>query len=246
MLCVSDTEEYMGQIEAYFEYITEFNILSTILRILLAALAGGIIGNERGRSGRPAGFRTHILVCLGGAMTALVSLYVYVMTGMGGDIFRIPASVVSGIGFLGAGIIMVRDSNNISGLTTAAGMWVTAIIGIAFGFGFYLGGILTTVICMINASWLMKIDHRRSREIYYYFEVKDVTMIEKVLEQVQTLLDNNVSFETIPAKSGLSGSVGFNITTANTGNQKEIKDALNRIEGVSFVVPGRYYLRHHH
>ena len=83
-------------------------------------------------------------------------------------------------------------------------------------------------------------------KIYYYFEVKDVAMIEKVLEQVQTLLDNNVSFETIPAKSGLSGSVGFNITTANTGNQKEIKDALNRIEGVSFVVPGRYYLRHHH
>ena len=235
----------MGQIEAYFQYITEFNVISTALRILLAVLAGGIIGNERGRSGRPAGFRTHILVCLGGAMTALVSLYVFVITGMGGDIFRIPASVVSGIGFLGAGIIMVRDTNNISGLTTAAGMWVTAIIGLAFGFGFYLGGILTTVICMINASWLMKIDHRRSREIIYYVEVQDVSKVDSVLNQIEALLNNNVSLETIPAKSGIAGSVGFNLTTANNGNQLEIKDALNKIEGVSFVVPGRYYLRHH-
>lgn len=228
----------MEQIREVFQYLGAFNQVSCLLRILLAVIAGGIIGNERGRHGRAAGFRTHILVCLGGAMTALCSLYVSAVAGLGGDVFRIPAQVISGIGFLGAGIILVRNNNTVAGLTTAAGMWVTATIGVAFGFGFYGGAILTTFICVVNATLLTRVEHNRLRAMRYYVEVSDIAMIQTVLDGIDALLNKDGFVETIPAKSGIVGSVGFVVTTSNRNNSEEIKQALTRVEGVSFVVPG--------
>jgi putative Mg2+ transporter-C (MgtC) family protein len=228
----------MEQIRAVCQYLGAFNIVSCLLRILLAVIAGGIIGNERGRHGRAAGFRTHILVCLGGAMTALCSLYVSTVSGMGGDIFRIPAQVISGIGFLGAGIILVRNNNTVAGLTTAAGMWVTAMIGVAFGFGFYGGAILTALICVVNATLLTKVEHNRLRAMRYYVEVSNISQIQTVLDGIDALLNKDGFIETIPAKSGIAGSVGFVVTTSNRENSEGIRQALAGIEGVNFVVPG--------
>ena len=209
----------MTTVDDVFQFLREFNMVSVLLRILLAVIAGGIIGNERGRHGRAAGFRTHILVCLGGAMTSLCSLYVSKVAGMGGDVFRIPAQVISGIGFLGAGIIMVKNNNTLAGLTTAAGMWVT-------------------VICVINAAFLTRIEHNRSRALRFYVEVNDLKKVQNVVDQIGTLLKNDALIETIPAKSGLAGCVGFEVTTSNRHVYEESRKALNEIDGVSFVVPG--------
>ena len=228
----------MEQIRAFFSYIGEFNTVSVLLRIVLALIAGGVIGKERGRHGRAAGFRTHIYVCLGGAMTSLCSLYVLTASGLSGDVFRIPAQVISGIGFLGAGIILVKNNNTVAGLTTAAGMWVTATIGLAFGYGFYGGGVLATVICMINAALLTKFEHRHLQAIRYYAEVNDIDKIQDILDQIEAALQKDVFIETVPAKSGLDGRIGFEITTTNNNNREEIKQALTRIEGIDFVVPG--------
>lgn len=228
----------MEQLRAAYQYLGAFTPVSVLLRVLLAVIAGGIIGNERGRHGRSAGFRTHILICLGGAMTALCSVYVSKVVGIGGDVFRIPAQVISGIGFLGAGIIMVRNNNTVAGLTTAAGMWVTAIIGIAFGFGFYTGGVLVTVICFINAALLTRIEHRRPRAMRFYVEVDEIGKIQSVLDQIQTLLKQDAQIEAIPAKSGIAGCVGLEVMTSNRNFYEETKQALNRVDGVSFVVPG--------
>ena len=228
----------MEQLRAAYQYLGAFTPVSVLLRVLLAVIAGGIIGNERGRHGRSAGFRTHILICLGGAMTALCSVYVSKVVGMGGNVFRIPAQVISGIGFLGAGIIMVRNNNTVAGLTTAAGMWVTAIIGIAFGFGFYTGGVLVTVICFINAALLTRIEHRRPRAMRFYVEVDEIGKIQSVLDQIQTLLKQDAQIEAIPAKSGIAGCVGLEVMTSNRNFYEETKQALNRVDGVSFVVPG--------
>ena len=228
----------MEQIRAALQYLQEYNTVSVLLRIFLAVVAGGVIGNERGRHGRAAGFRTHILVCLGGAMTALCSLYVSKVAGMGGDVFRIPAQVISGIGFLGAGIILVRNNNTVAGLTTAAGMWVTATIGLAFGFGFYGGAVLVTVICVVNATLLTRVEHNRLRSMRYYVEVGGVEKVQEVLDRIETALNKDVFIETIPAKSGITGCVDFVVTTSNRGNYEEIKQTLARIDGVSFVVPG--------
>ena len=97
-----------------------FGAATVILRLVVAALMGGLIGSERGRHGRPAGLRTHILICIGAAMTSLTSMYLSEMLGFNDDVARISAQVISGIGFLGAGTIMIRNNSVITGLTTAA------------------------------------------------------------------------------------------------------------------------------
>ena len=113
------------------EMLNQYNTISVVVRIFLAMILGGCIGLEREKSKRPAGFRTHILVCVGSCMTALIGLFVFYEMGDVSDPLRISAQVISGIGFLGVGTILVKEHDHITGLTTAAGLWTTAAIGIA-------------------------------------------------------------------------------------------------------------------
>ncbi len=226
----------MEQIQSIYNYLQSFNFVTVLIRLLLAVIAGGVIGNERGRHGRAAGLRTHILICLGGAMTSLCSLYVSRISGIDGDIFRISASVVSGIGFLGAGIIMVKNNIAVAGLTTAAGMWVTGMIGVAFGFGFYGGALLATVICVVNAAVLTKFEHKRKQAARFYIEIDDLQKIQAILDQVTNVLEGDLLVETVTAKSGIVGRIGFNISTSFKKSYDEIRKALIEIDGVSFVV----------
>ena len=113
----------------------DLNLLSVCVRIALAMLFGGTIGFERGLRQRAAGLRTHMLLCVGAASTMLVSQYIYASYGVG-DPSRLSAQVLSGIGFLGAGTIIVTRRNQIKGLTTATTLWVTACMGLAVGSGF--------------------------------------------------------------------------------------------------------------
>lgn len=124
-----------------------------ILRMLLAAVLGGLIGFEREWSNHAAGFRTHIQVCLGSASIMLLSIYGFSQfvdeVNVRIDPARLAAQVISGIGFLGAGAIL-RNGNMIKGLTTAASIWVVAAIGLCVGAGFFLGAIMCTLIVLIN------------------------------------------------------------------------------------------------
>ncbi len=226
----------MEQFQSFLSYLQSFNSVTVLIRLLLAVIAGGIIGNERGRHGRAAGLRTHILICLGGAMTSLCSLYVSQVSGLGGDVFRIPASVVSGIGFLGAGIIMVKNNSTIAGLTTAAGMWVTGTIGVAFGFGFYGGALLATVICVVNAALLTKVEHKRKQAVRFYIEIDDLQKIQEILNHITTILEEDLLVETVNAKSGIVGRIGFVVSTSYKRSYEEIRKSLIEIDGVSFVV----------
>ena len=228
----------MEQIREMTEYLREFNTVSVVLRLLLSVIAGGVIGSERGRHGRAAGFRTHILVSLGGAMTSLVSLFVFSIHGWEGDIFRIPASVVAGIGFLGAGMILVKRDSTVAGLTTAAGMWVTGTIGVAFGYGFYGGAILTTIICVVNAALLTRIEHKRMQPLHFYLEVNEIDKIQGVLAKIQTILGHDAYVESFSPKSGTAGNIGLEVTIEYRPNHEELMRALGEIDGVHFVVPG--------
>jgi len=158
----------MGQIHFVLHYLKDFNMTSILLRLFLSVVVGGIIGFERGRHGSAAGFRTHILVCVGAALTSLCSLYASLSLGLPGDIFRISAQVISGIGFLGAGIILVRNNSTVAGLTTAAGMWVTATLGIALGYGFYEGAVVGTVICVSTTTLLTKLERKTKQSIHFF------------------------------------------------------------------------------
>lgn len=133
--------------------LRELNIASIVLRVFIAILAGGVIGLERGMKNRAAGFRTYILVCLGACIVMMTNQYVYQVC-KSGDPVRMGAQVISGIGFLGAGTIIVTSRSQIKGLTTAAGLWACACVGLAAGIGFYeVAGI--GVVCMIMVLTFM-------------------------------------------------------------------------------------------
>lgn len=140
--------------------------IEIIKRLLLSAIAGGLIGTEREVNNRPAGLRTHILVTLGSTLVMLISIDGFISA----DPSRLAAQVVSGIGFLGAGTIM-RTGNNIRGLTTAASLWVSAGIGLAIGAGYYLGALVTTVIVLATLMSLGKFEKRILRKKYRTIEV---------------------------------------------------------------------------
>jgi putative Mg2+ transporter-C (MgtC) family protein len=121
--------------------------LTMVLRLLLSAMLGGIIGYQRERTGKPAGLRTHMLICIGSALFTLVSIYGFEGTV---DPSRIAAGVVTGIGFIGAGAIIFRTSDGyIAGLTTAATVWVAAGIGVTVGSGLYIAAVAGTLIVLI-------------------------------------------------------------------------------------------------
>jgi putative Mg2+ transporter-C (MgtC) family protein len=133
--------------------------LKILLHLLVALVAGGLIGLERSYQGRPAGFRTHVLVCVSASMLMLVTLYQSVWYGVEAgqaasstDPTRMAQGIMTGIGFLGAGVIM-KDGLSIRGLTTAASIWMTAAIGILAGIGFYFPVVVVTLLTMAALSF---------------------------------------------------------------------------------------------
>jgi len=145
----------MKLIVDYLPFLAQPNIISILVRTLLAILSAGLIGYDRNTRGSDAGIRTHILVCVG-AMIAMSTGQFAALYFNSGDITRIGAQVVSGIGFLGAGSIIVTRSNHVSGLTTAAGLWASACIGLAIGVGFYEGAIIGTIAVYFTERFLRK------------------------------------------------------------------------------------------
>jgi putative Mg2+ transporter-C (MgtC) family protein len=139
-----------------------------ILRLVLACILGGIIGYEREKTNRPAGFRTHILVCVGAALTMCTSEYMFNIYGGKTNIdpARLGAQVISGIGFLGAGTI-IREGYNVRGLTTAASLWAVSCVGLAAGIGFYQGAIIVTALIYITLIVLKKFENHLARKNRY-------------------------------------------------------------------------------
>lgn len=172
-----------------FAYFRELNTASVLLRLTLAMFLGGMIGLERGFKGRPAGFRTYLIVCLGAALTMLLSQYNYVMMetqwvelaktiGIRTDVSRFGAQVINGIGFLGAGTIIVTGRQQVKGLTTAAGLWASACMGLAVGAGFYECVMLAFVLIFCSIRWLPQVEtyiveNARNMNIYVEFESMD-------------------------------------------------------------------------
>jgi len=148
-----------------------------IIRLLLASLLGGLIGLEREVHGRPAGFRTHLLVSLGACLFTIASIDFYRLYGnfsgtgpVGVDPARVAAQVVTGIGFLGAGAI-IKERASIRGLTTAACLWVAAAVGLACGSGMYHAAIVVTVLAVLSLLLLKKVENRLRRDTYVSIKV---------------------------------------------------------------------------
>ncbi len=140
------------------EYLRDVNLLSVVVRLLCALICGGVVGIEREFKGKYAGFRTHILICIGSAMATLTSQYMALVLHQYSDIARLGAGVVAGLGFIGAGTIVVTQGRRIRGLTTAAGLWTVGIIGLCAGAGFYEGALITTALMLIAGTVIAKLE----------------------------------------------------------------------------------------
>ena len=177
-----------------------------IIRLLLASLLGGLIGLEREVHGRPAGFRTHLLVSLGACLFTIASIDFYRIYGnltgtgpVGVDPARVAAQVVTGIGFLGAGAI-IKEGASIRGLTTAACLWVAAAVGLACGSGMYHAAIVVTVLAVTSLLLLKKVENKLKRDTYVSVKVWSADLdgqmagIEKLITDCQMEV-MNVSIE---------------------------------------------------
>lgn len=214
----------------FLNLLEEFNTVSIIVRIFLAMMLGGLIGMEREKSRRPAGFRTHILVCVGACMTALIGLYVWNIMGDITDPMRISAQVISGIGFLGVGTILVKENDHITGLTTAAGLWTTAAIGIACGYGFYIAAFVGTLVVAITAAILFKLEkgtRRRNSVRSIYLEIAGTEAVNEYTDWFWTELKaKNVMI--MAPRSAIKHNVGVEVILS-VNDEKDVHSLLEKI-----------------
>lgn len=175
----------------YFLYsVHNLTFLGMVLRFLAATLAGAVVGYTRGKTQHAAGLRTHILVCIGAAGTIILSEFFVCVRGIPADAERIPAQVVSGIGFLGAGSIIVTGRNHVTGLTTAAGLWASACMGLAAGAGYFSCVFVMCTLILLVLEILHKVDKhyiRNSRQMFIYLETTKGIRVGEIL----SLLNQN-------------------------------------------------------
>lgn len=167
-----------------FSALRDFTLTSVALRMFLAVVCGGIIGLERTFRRRPAGMRTHMLICLGASMTTLISQYLLLYMHYYTDIARLGAQVVAGIGFIGAGTIIITRHQKVTGLTTAAGLWTTAIVGLALGAGFFEGGLCVTGMVLLAEVFFSRLERlilRKSPEMNLYIHYAGIDTMEQIL-----------------------------------------------------------------
>lgn len=204
---------------------------TVFLRMVLSVIVGGLIGSERARHGRAAGMRTHILVCLGSALTSIMGIFANTILGENGDIYRISAQVISGIGFLGAGMIILKNNNVITGLTTAAGVWTTSIIGIAIGYGFYFGAVVATILFLTTIILFSKLERKKKAAEVIYIEIDDMYRTNAIIHHIREMLCTDFTHNTITPKSGCSGHLGIYVVI-----EKRLSFDVERLCAIENVV----------
>ena len=220
-----------------FDPLRDLTLLSVTARMLLATICGGIIGIEREYKRRPAGFRTHILICLGACMTTMTSQYLYLYMHYYTDMGRLGAQVVAGIGFIGAGTIIVTRRKRVKGLTTAAGLWTAAIIGLTLGGGFYEGAVFATVLILVAELFFSKLEYRvlaSAPEINLYMEYTGRRCLENVLRlmkerEVKVL---NIEITRTTGTEKHNACALFYLRLSKRCNPVELVGAIHEAEGV--------------
>ena len=220
-------------------FLRDFNIWTVLIRLTLCVLVGGIIGVERGRQGRAAGMRTHILVCMGAALVTMMGFYITQELQLDGDPMRIAAQVVSGIGFLGVGTIMLKGRFQITGLTTAAGLWCAATIGLALGAGFYEGALGVFIFTIATVSFLHKLEYKfikRYRRFGIYVEITSDKMVRTTIDTISKMFNITDIQVTLP-RSGTSGNVGIEINVhTKKETPEQVSADIEKLDQVIFAI----------
>lgn len=211
-----------------------------LFRLVLAAVLSGIIGFEREFHGRAAGFRTHILLCVGSVLIMLTSMHIFDSYAgrVACDPARIAAGVVTGIGFLGAGTIM-RSRASVRGLTTAASLWVVSGIGLAVGSGFYFAAVITTLIAMVTLMLFSRLEHTMIRKDWYktiIIEAKEgVDHLKRIREILGEYRIEITDFEIDRSKDGANMILKFGLKLASTKYMDQFVNEISRLDGIKHV-----------
>lgn len=225
-------------IEVY-DYLKLLNAASIALRLALAMVVGGLIGIERGKQGRAAGMRTHILVCIGAALTVMIGFYVRQEFGItNSDPLRISAQVISGIGFLGVGTILIKGRFQITGLTTAACVWTTATIGLALGAGFYIGALFAFTAVFLTVTLLHKLEYKlgkHQRRFGMYIETNSDKAIRCTIDYLETTYGASGIQITAP-RSGMAGNIGIEANISNLRNENPPSKISAELEALDYIV----------
>ena len=232
-------------------FLRELNIWSVMLRLVMAMAFGGLIGMERGKKRRAAGFRTYMLVCLGAALTMLLSQYEYGMltgawaetageVGIRTDVSRFGAQVINGIGFLGAGTIIVTGRQEVKGLTTAAGLWASACMGLAIGAGFYecvLPGLVLILLCVrvLPAAEALMVENARNMNLYIEFtSMDDVGHILGCIK-AQNVDIYNVDIERGRKDRSQSPSAVFSLRLHKKRSHSQVVASIAKLECIRMI-----------
>ena len=224
-----------------FDGLREVTFVSVALRMVLAALCGGCIGLEREYKRRPAGFRTHILICLGAAITTVTGQYLYRVMNYNTDLTRLGAQVVAGIGFIGAGCIIVTRRRRVKGLTTAAGLWAAAVIGLCLGMGFYEGGLFATILVLAAELLFSRLEYRmleNTAEVNLLMEYSDKKALDTVLEllnQMELKVQNMVITRSSESDEKRTSNVIFTLQKNKHHRTEAVITDISAVEGVVSV-----------
>ncbi len=221
----------------FLESLRDFSEISIVVRMFLAVICGGMIGIEREHKRRPAGYRTHTLVCLGAAMTTLTSQYL-VVNGWTTDPARLGAQVVAGIGFLGAGTIIVTRRRQVKGLTTAAGLWTSAIIGLAIGVGYYEAGLIATVLVLIAEILLSRLEwyiSSKAKNVNIYIEFDENESVAYIADEIKKTGVGITDIEITRTKAA-EGPIMGAIFAIQIGIKQKRTEVLQKISAISGVL----------
>lgn len=219
--------------------VKEWNVTGICLRLALATFVGVIIGLDREYKNKGAGIKTHALVCIGAAMAMIVNEYVFrEFPNMNTDITRLGAQVISGIGFLGVGTIMMNGRSEEKGLTTAAGLWACAGVGLAAGIGFAEGTLLAVIFILFIFRVLAPLDkklHKNSKRIDLYMEFKDSESIRPFMESLRRQKVDLLEFDFRKDKLGLHiPAAAMSLRLPHYGQKRAFKNDLRNTESVVY------------
>lgn len=219
--------------------LREVTYLAVVLRITAAVLIGGLLGLERGLKNRAAGLRTYMLVCVGACLVMLTNQYIFENFGAG-DPVRMGAQVVSGIGFLGAGTIIVTRRSQIKGLTTAAGLWSAAGVGLALGVGFYEAAVVGALAIFVVMALLQRMDdrmHRKSRTMEVYLEMSPAVSLGDFLRQIRAMEIEvgDIQREHEPDTDEEVRAYVIVMRTKKRRNHAEVLEEIRAIPGIGYL-----------
>lgn len=226
----------MQSIIDFFEYLEDFNAVSVAVRLILATVMGGIIGMERGATKHAAGLRTFMLVCLGAALAQIIDMHCVMVYGTG-DPMRLAQGVINGIGFLGVGTIVVTGKSHIKGLTTAATLWTTAVLGISIGSGYLYSSIITFALIMLVIKAMAglsrrQMSHSRMLEISVEFAGKDGTK-----NVVKYLREHGYHITEMDKKENEDSILlSLDIDLGKKMNHAKVLEEMGKLEEVEFVM----------